>query len=295
MLTPDYLQKVTERTEESAAELNTKIAKKTAKKTENLLKEVFAAGALSSVVYSVVKNKYTAELKNEVTAELSKGLPIVGKEIISSFKDVTQKAKQETASVTKEIAKQVEVELPKDIEKLTTKEQKMIDAALTRTQNEVYNVTRTTAIGNQQTFIEACDKAFYDMRNGKDLNSAISEAIDYVGKKGTRVAVYASRTDKIETAIARAVRTGLNQAHSDVMLTRCAETGAGYVIVSQHLGARVTPFNDYTNHSWWQGKVYQLDFSKPELAKYNVSELEEQDIRKSHPYIAEINDKINSK
>lgn len=37
--------------------------------------------------------------------------------------------------------------------------------------------------------------------------------------------------------------------------------GVSLVLVSSHLGARVTKTEDYTNHAWWQGKVYHVDWA----------------------------------
>ena len=109
-------------------------------------------------------------------------------------------------------------------------------------------------LAGQQTYIDACNKAYYDVQNGIDLNTAIVNAIKDVSAQGITTVQYNGRNDSVEVAIARAVRSGVNHAACESSLIRCNELGANFVRVSQHLGARVTPFNDYTNHSWWQGK-----------------------------------------
>ena len=121
---------------------------------------------------------------------------------------------------------------------------------------------------SQTVFIEACDNAMIKVQHGVSPQQAIAEAIEEVAAKGVGIVLYGNKRTNIEVAIARAVRTGVNQANADIVLQRCAELGVSYVKVSEHLGARVTNKNDYTNHSWWQGKVYKIDWNKPQFAQY---------------------------
>lgn len=137
------------------------------------------------------------------------------------------------------------------------------------TNGDIYNMCQTTAPSTQNTFIEACDDAFMNIQTGMPLNEAISRAIDSVADKGVTCVYYNSgRTDRIEVALARAIRTGINQANAQLILMKCAELGIDYVKVSAHYGARVTNKNDYTNHSWWQGKVYKLNWENKAISKF---------------------------
>lgn len=143
---------------------------------------------------------------------------------------------------------------------------KKLEEVYRRTNGDIYNICQTTAPSTQDTFINACDDAFMNIQMGMPLNEAISRAIDQVAEKGVSCVYYNSgRVDKMEVALARAIRTGINQANAQLVLMKCAELGIDYVKVSAHYGARVTKQNDYTNHSWWQGKVYKLNWSNKAL------------------------------
>lgn len=149
---------------------------------------------------------------------------------------------------------------------LNPTELEKLDEMYRRTNTEVRNLCRSTAPSTEQAFLNACDNAYIKSRGGISFNTVISEAIMEVARQGVTSVNYASgRSDKIEVAIARAVRTGINQANSDIVLSKCAERGINYVKVSEHMGARVTKKNDFTNHAWWQGKVYHLDWNNPAL------------------------------
>ena len=110
------------------------------------------------------------------------------------------------------------------------------------------------------------------VQSGVSVQKAVVEAIKEVSDRGIEVVDYRlGKSDRIEVAIARAVRTGVNQANADIVLTRCAEMGVSFVKVSSHLGARVTGTNDYTNHSWWQGRVYALNWDNSVLKEFAES------------------------
>ena len=112
------------------------------------------------------------------------------------------------------------------------------------------NFTRTTASAAQQRFIKACDDAYHLAITGAiSPAQAIKEALEKVITDGVIVRYPSGHTDTIETATARAVRTGISQASAHIQLSRMDEFNVDLVIVSSHLGAR-------PSHHVWQGKVY---------------------------------------
>ncbi len=165
---------------------------------------------------------------------------------------------------------------------LNPTELEKLDEMYRRTNGDVRNYCRTTAPATEQAFIDACDNAYIKARGGISLNNVILEAIDEVAKQGVTTVSYESgRSDRIEVAIARAVRTGINQANAAIILGKCAEQGINYVKVSEHMGARVTKKDDYTNHAWWQGKVYKLNWDNPALKAYSPKPVSETSERSS--------------
>lgn len=64
-------------------------------------------------------------------------------------------------------------------------------------------------------------------------------------------------TDTLETATARAVRTGIAQATGDISLKRMEEMNWDIILVSAHIGARTGDGGQNPgNHLWWQGQFY---------------------------------------
>lgn len=128
-----------------------------------------------------------------------------------------------------------------------------------QTNNELRNYTRTTALQSQQIFINACDGAFLAVQSGlKSSAEAIRDAIDDAARDGLYVHYPSGHRDTVEVAVRRAVMTGVNRAALQMTVDECQRTGTNYVIVSSHLGARVSDSNPIADHAGWQGKVYRL-------------------------------------
>lgn len=68
----------------------------------------------------------------------------------------------------------------------------------------------------------------------------------------------------------RAVRTGISQMSAQITDARMEEMGWDIILVSSHLGARVTDKEDYTNHSWWQGKFYSKSGNDKRFPPFSV-------------------------
>lgn len=144
------------------------------------------------------------------------------------------------------------------------------------TMGEWKNFTRTTAEASQQAFIKAMDKAHVQVTSGAvSYSQAVSEAIADVIKAAGTVTYENAETgnrhvDTLETATLRAVRTGIAQSSIAISLQRMEEMDWDTILVSSHLGARVTKQNDYTNHYWWQGQFYSRTGRNPEYPPFSV-------------------------
>ena len=132
-------------------------------------------------------------------------------------------------------------------------------AGLTSTLNAGYNATaqtmrnlaRTTARTATGQFEAALDRAWLQVSSGAfDYDSAIRGAIKELSEAGIAAIRYPSgRTDSIETAVRRAVLTGVNQTAGKLSMELADEVGCDLVEVSAHAGAR-------PEHALWQGKIY---------------------------------------
>ena len=111
------------------------------------------------------------------------------------------------------------------------------------------NYTRTTAEEAQRLYITECDKAYNRVMSG--------EAVEEVASAGVAVKYPTGHTDTLETATARAVRTGIAQATGDISLKRMEEMDWDTILVSAHIGARTGDGGQNPgNHLWWQGQFY---------------------------------------
>ena len=139
------------------------------------------------------------------------------------------------------------------------------------TMGEFRNFTRTMALQSQQLFIKECDRAYNLVATGAmSYTEAVKEVINNVVTDGVTVTYPSGRTDTIETATLRAVRTGISQMSAQITDARMEEMNWDIILVSSHLGARVTDKEDYTNHYWWQGKFYSKSGKDKRFASFSV-------------------------
>ncbi len=118
--------------------------------------------------------------------------------------------------------------------------------------------TRTTAEEAQRLYITECDKAYNRVMSGAvAYTQAVKEAVEEVASAGVAVKYPTGHTDTLETATARAVRTGIAQATGDISLKRMEEMDWDIILVSAHIGARTGDGGQNPgNHLWWQGQFY---------------------------------------
>lgn len=139
------------------------------------------------------------------------------------------------------------------------------------TMGEMLNFTGTLAQAAQQAYIKACDDAYYQVLSGSlGYTQAVREAVNNMVSDGVMVRYPSGHTDTIETATLRAVRTGISQASGQITDARMEEMDWDIVLVSSHLGARVTDAEDFTNHFWWQGKFYSKSGKDPRFPPFSV-------------------------
>lgn len=283
MITPEYLNRIVQATEDSVSELHTYLIGRIARHIASFFGNGKNAELRPTEISMIHRMAESGKVYEDIEKEITKHYPVIEKEIQQAFLNSAAEISKANTEFEKDIvrAEKLDIKVPendingipktaKDLN-LTDHEVRLLEADYKRTKGTVKNLARTTANASQTAFIEACDKAIVKVQHGMSPSAAITETIVEVADKGVGVVLYGNRTTNIEVAIARAVRTGINQANAHIVLQRCAELGVGYVAVSEHYGARVTDKNDYTNHSWWQGKAYKLNWSDPVLSDYQQS------------------------
>lgn len=134
-----------------------------------------------------------------------------------------------------------------------------------RTNGEIHNFTRTTAQASQQRLIKVLDTAHFKVMSGAtSYTQAVKEAVNEIVTEQTKVTYPTGHTDTIETAVLRAVRTGVAQASGNMAIEGMVERDWDLVRVSAHLGARYGDGGENPgNHFWWQGKLYSRTGKTP--------------------------------
>ena len=151
----------------------------------------------------------------------------------------------------------------------STAAQQLVNGGYRRTMNTLYNLTQTRALmGNdnlpataQAQLARQLDLGHQKITSGVfDYDGAIRAAINSLAQEGLQAITYPSgHTDTLEVVVRRAMLTGINQTAGDISLHNAQTLGVDIMELSAHAGARVGDGNDnFTNHSWWQGKLVSL-------------------------------------
>lgn len=142
----------------------------------------------------------------------------------------------------------------------------ILQTGLIQTKNTFANLTRTTAVAGSRQFEIALDNAYMQIISGAfDSNTAIRNSIEVLAKQGLCSITYASgKVDTIETAVRRAVLTGVNITCGKMQEARADEMGCDLVETTAHEGAR-------ESHAIWQGKVFSRSGTHPKYPHFKTA------------------------
>lgn len=148
---------------------------------------------------------------------------------------------------------------------------RLLEDTYQRTAGTVHNFTRTTAKASQQRLIKALDTAHMKVSSGAtSYTQAVQEAVLSIVDEQTKVVYPTGHTDTIETAVLRAVRTGVAQASGNMAIQAMEERDWDVVLVSAHIGARYGDGGENPgNHFWWQGKHYSRTGKTPGIPLFS--------------------------
>lgn len=144
---------------------------------------------------------------------------------------------------------------------------RLLEDTYQRTAGTIHNFTRTTAETSQQQLIKVLDAAHFKVNSGAaSYTQAVEEAVSSIVDTQTKVFYPSGHVDTIETAVLRAVRTGVAQAAGNMAVQGMEERDWDVVLVSAHIGARYGDGGkNPSNHFWWQGKHYSRTGRTPNL------------------------------
>lgn len=252
MLSPDYLARIAEGSEEIASQLHTYIIRQIIDRMMIRIGRGDDYLLTSSDRWRIQILQDARYLLEDITAELSKITKRQEKEIKDAMEEAGVKALEYDHKIY-EAAGLYPTPLTQSPQLIRLMERNM-DA----TMGEWENYTRTTAEAAQRLFINECDNAYHLVSSGAvSYTQAVKEAVNNVVSGGVIVHYPSGHKDTIETATARAVRTGVAQATGDISINRMEEMDWDIILVSAHIGARTGDGGQNPgNHLWWQGQFY---------------------------------------
>lgn len=252
MLSPDYLARIVEGSEEIASQLHTYIIRQIIDRMMIRIGRGDDYLLTSSDRWRIQILQDAGYMLEDITAELSKITKRQEKEIKAAMEEAGVKALEYDHKIY-EAAGLSPIPLTQSPQLIRLMERNM-DA----TMGEWENYTRTTAEAAQRLFINECDNAYHLVSSGAvSYTQAVKEAVNNVVSGGVIVQYPSGHKDTLETATARAVRTGVAQATGDISIKRMEEMDWDIILVSAHIGARTGDGGQNPgNHLWWQGQFY---------------------------------------
>ena len=252
MLEPEYLRRVSEGSEQIASSLHDYIIRQIIRRIMLRIGRGEEYLLTSSDAWRIKTLQESGYLLDDITAELAKYTKRQRKEIKAAMEEAGVKALDADHKVYQAAGLSPEplTQSPALI--------RLMERNMLATVNEWTNYTRTTAQVAQALYIAECDLAYNKVMTGAvSYTQAVREAVDAIVKDGVVVRYPTGHKDTIETATARAVRTGISQATGDICLKRMEEMDWDIVLVSAHVGARTGDGGQNTgNHAWWQGQYF---------------------------------------
>lgn len=252
MLEPEYLRRVSEGSEQIASSLHDYIIRQIIRRIMLRIGRGEEYLLTSSDVWRIKTLQESGYLLEDITAEIAKYTKRQKKEIKAAMEEAGIKALEADNKVYQAAGLSPEplTQSPALI--------RLMERNMLVTVNEWTNYTRTTAQVAQALYIAECDIAYNKVMTGAvSYTQAVREAVDTIVKDGVVVRYPTGHKDTIETATARAVRTGIAQATGDICLKRMEEMDWDIVLVSAHVGARTGDGGQNPgNHAWWQGQYF---------------------------------------
>lgn len=255
MLDPEYILRVSEGAEDIAEQLHNVIIRE-------IVERIMIRLGRGDDYILTPRDKWQLEvlqdagyILTDLQAEIAKKTKLQRSEVKAAFEDADIKSRAFDDAIYQQAGLPKSRRSPAMVRTMT----RMYEATL----GEWSNYCRTTAEAAQQLFIRECDKAYSLVVSGAmSYTEAVKRAVETIAGDGVRITYPSGKTDSIETATLRCVRTGVSQTAAQITLQRAQENGVELVVTSSHLGAR-------PEHEPWQGKVFHVDFGgNPGDGKY---------------------------
>ena len=252
MLDPHYIQQIADGAENIASQLHEYIIRQIVDRMMIRIGRGDDYLLTSSDAWRIQVLQDSGYLLQDITAELTKYTKRQEKEIKAAMEEAGVKALEYDDKIY-QVAGLSPMPLTQSPALI-----RLMERSYNATLGEWRNMTRTTAQAAQRRFINECDMAYNKVMSGAvAYNQAVREAVEAAVSNGVYVDYPTGHRDTIETATARAVRTGIAQAAGDISIKRMEEMDWDIILVSAHIGARTGDGGQNPgNHLWWQGQFY---------------------------------------
>lgn len=252
MLTPEYMQKITEGAEELAGNLHKNIMDK-------IIIRMMARLSRGEDAFFTSTDKWQINVMQDagiLLSDIQKEISDITKKQENEIKEAMQDAGITALQYDDSIYKAAGLSPTPLLQSPTLL--RLLERNYNATNAEWRNFTRTTATDTQRMFINAMDTAYNMVMSGAvSYDQAVTDAIKSVASQGMKVRYPTGYSMSIESATFMIVRTGIGQAAAEIAMKRMEEMDWDIILVSSHLGARVGDGGQNPgNHSWWQGKFY---------------------------------------
>lgn len=252
MLEPHYLQQIADGAEQIASELHEYIIRQIVDRMMIRIGRGDSYLLTSSDRWRIEVLQDAGYLLEDITAELSKYTRRQEKEIKAAMEEAGVKALEYDDKIYQAagLSPMPLTQSPALI--------RLMERNYSATLGEWRNYTQSAAQAAQRLFLNECDLAYNKVMSGAvSYSQAVREAVETAVSGGVYMDYPTGHRDTIETATARAVRTGIAQAAGDISIKRMEEMDWDIILVSAHIGARTGDGGQNPgNHLWWQGQFY---------------------------------------
>ena len=251
MLSPRYLEGVSDELVEIYAQLEADILQDMARRIARLGKVTEATTWQAQFLAE------TGALNKRVYALLKKYGPAIQKEIKAIYNDALIKnARADNRIFTEALGHGVS-----DINA------QVMLASIQKTLSDLSRLTMTTAYTTEQQFVQQANAAYMQVVSGAfDYDTAMKNACDNLAEKRITSVQYQNKrpvTLSIESAVRMNILTGINQTSATITLNNCEELGCDLVETTAHIGAR-------PSHEDWQGQIFSISGTNPKYRPFSV-------------------------
>lgn len=252
MLDPNYLLHISEGAEEIAEQLHTDIMRRIVNRIMLRIGRGEDYLLTATDKWQIENLQQAGYLLEDIQKDIAKATKLQQTEVAEAMEDAGVKALEYDDKIYRDVGLSP-TPLTQSPELI-----RLMQRNYNATMGEWNNFTRTIADEAQRLFINQLDMAYTLVTTGAlSYSQAVKETLNNIVSDGVVVNYPSGHSDTIETAILRAVRTGVSQATAQIQIARMDEMDVDLVITSSHLGAR-------PSHQVWQGQV----FSRSGRGKY---------------------------